>query len=285
MGGLAWAARRPDYQTHNSTNVRWCLIAIDALRGEFEAASKLFREHQARQEATGQSTLEAHAAHPGLLLLRRGDWEQAQRLLEDGLQWAVGGQNRLFAVLMAQRLGGLSLELEEFGPAEEKLLWAVDICRKGGSVIHELNILPVLCELYLRTGQLEKAQQHLAEAQAIVPKFEGFGGLPGDVYLAEGMVRAAEGRWQEAESAFQRAVSTYQEYSLPWDEAKVYYEWACALLASPSPLPSPSGRGLGEGRVRAKELLNKALALWEPMGAAPYAERCQKKLAELGLSP
>jgi len=105
-----------------------------------------------------------------------------------------------------------------------------------------------------------------------VPKFEGFGGLPGDVYLAEGMVRAAENRWEEAEVAFQRAVNTYQEYSLPWDEAKVYYEWACALM----------GKEGQESKERARALLSQALALWEPMGALPYAERCRKKLAELG---
>src|SRR5262249_55141830 len=56
-------------------------------------------------------------------------------------------------------------------------------------------------------------------------------------------------------------------YALPWDEAKVYYEWGCALAATD-----------GE---RAREMLGEALALWEPMGAAPYAERCRQRLAEL----
>ena len=35
-------------------------------------------------------------------------------------------------------------------------------------------------------------------------------------------------------------------------------------------------------RLRARDLLARALSLWEPMGAAPYGERCRQKHAELG---
>lgn len=35
-------------------------------------------------------------------------------------------------------------------------------------------------------------------------------------------------------------------------------------------------------RLLAQGLLGRALAIWEPMGAAPYVEKCRQKLAELG---
>ena len=90
--------------------------------------------------------------------------------------------------------------------------------------------------------------------------------LNGDLWLAEAMVAADLGRSEEMESAFREAVQVYQEFTLPWDEAKAYYEWAVAL--------KKDGQD-GSQANRAEDLLRRALSLWEPMGAIPYSEQCR----------
>ena len=87
--------------------------------------------------------------------------------------------------------------------------------------------------------------------------------------MAEGLVSSALGRWNAAEIAFQRAVEVYQEYNLPWDEARGCYEWAIALIGE-------GHKGSRTGRPQA--LLERALSLWQPMGASPYAEQCRARL-------
>ena len=87
--------------------------------------------------------------------------------------------------------------------------------------------------------------------------------------MADGMVSAASERWEEADALFQKSVQAYQEYALPWDEARVYYEWAIILMGE---------RHDGPHANRAEDLLTKALSIWEPMGASRYAQQCRTRL-------
>jgi ATP/maltotriose-dependent transcriptional regulator MalT len=89
---------------------------------------------------------------------------------------------------------------------------------------------------------------------------------------ARGRVEAARGRPDRAEAAFARAVDAARRVPLPFEQAK-------AELAAGGFL-----RRAGQRR-RAAELLTAALATFERLGAAPYAERCRVELAGSGLQP
>ena len=127
----------------------------------------------------------------------------------------------------------------------------------------------------LPTGQVEQARAHLATAHEILARSEDWGGLPVGVALAEGLIRSTEGRWSEAEAAFRRAIDVNQQHELRWDEARVYDEWASALLKQDS-------QRIDKQRwQRARELLARALALWEPMGARPWVAKAHHASAAL----
>ena len=270
--GREWGARKPDYRSiYSLIHVRSAEIAACALQGDLEKGNALLGEFQRTLETLGQPPFGPMPSDPGLLLLRRGDWSKALSLLQNGFLWATASKMQLKAALTARVLGEVCFELGHYSRSEELLLQALDITRSGRSVTTLPSLLACLCELYLHSGELQKAQAYLAEAQAMLAKSQDWHGLPGDLYLAEGMARAAEGRWAEADAAFREAVEVDQRYELCWDEAKVYYEWACTLLS----------KGDEGARECALELLNQAIALWDPMGALPYAERCRVKLAEV----
>jgi predicted ATPase/DNA-binding CsgD family transcriptional regulator len=273
--GLDWAARPPDFGTHHSASfIPAALVGIHALMGNFVEAERILRELRERLEADGQPT---HSAVPYTIapfFLLKGEWERAERFMTEALDWASRvGMGESFGHL-SEQLGTLYLEMGAPDHAEPHLSRAVARATAGVDNAQRVNILPKLAMLYLRTGRPDEAEQSLGAAREILGRATKWGGLPAEVDLAEGLVRAAAGRWPEAEEAFARAIATDQRFSLPWDEAKVYYEWSCSLLDAGGP----------KRREQARELLGRALALWEPMGAAPYAERCRQRLAEHGLT-
>lgn len=67
-----------------------------------------------------------------------------------------------------------------------------------------------------------------------------------------------------------------QQHDLRWDEAKVSFEWAAALIGR-----DPAALDF-QKRLMAQGLLGRAIAIWEPLGAMPDVERCRQKLSELG---
>ncbi len=272
--GQAWAAREPDYRTFFCLlEVPSHLVALSALQGDFGAGARVLDDMQKALEALGQPGFGFWPCEPGLFRLYRGEWEEARRLLHAGLDWARQSHDHRVAAPAAQLLGRVYAELAEYPLAEEHLQWALDLFRRATDVLGELSLLPHLCQVSLCTGQRAKAGEYLAQAQRILARPPDWAGLRADVFLAEALVEAADDRWDAAEVAFGRAAAVCQQYGLPWDEARVYYEWGKALLR---------GEAGFVQREQAAGLLRRALALWEPMGAAPYAERCRALVAPAG---
>ena len=106
------------------------------------------------------------------------------------------------------------MDMGEPESAEEMLRDQWEYCRESGAITFELNLLPPLCESYVRLGRIEEARVCLSRAQKILSKSEDWKGLAAGGALAEGLLAAAEKRWADAESAFQRAVETHQRYGL-----------------------------------------------------------------------
>ena len=89
----------------------------------------------------------------------------------------------------------------------------------------ELNLLPNLCELHVRTGLLEQAQQDLKRADDILACPQPWRGLATSVHLAEGLLASANQTWSQAEKAFSNAQEVERTYGFPYGEARVLFEW------------------------------------------------------------
>lgn len=280
---LAWAARRPDYGSRSArTSLLSSLIVAHTLHGELEAGARAVAELQASLKALNLPYEGRHAAHEGFLLLRKGEWDVARRLLEDVWEEGQRSHHYRLATTVAHWLAESYREVGDYRPAEARVCWALERCENGQANPTRVALLCCACDLYASMGRLPLAEAALEEALAILTCGEDWGGLAGDIHRSEGVVRAAQGRWVEAERAFQRAIDVNQQQALLWDEANVYYAWAQALMAS---MPTVTqAKEDNEGivrRHRARQPLARAMRLWEAIGAGPYAERCRRELAVL----
>ncbi len=127
----------------------------------------------------------------------------------------------------------------------------------------ELNLLPPLCESYLRLGRLEDARKCLERALEILAIPEDWKGLTAGIALAEGLLAAVEGRWEDAEAAFHRSSEINQQHGLLYARARCLYHWAVMHLDGASRgLSTASGRAeTRESRQRGLELLDQSLTL------------------------
>ncbi len=243
------------------------LTLIYALCGEVSKANEASqKEKKIESKSLGGCYFE-DAAGIGFHYLRQGEWDMAREYLE----WAIPvHQNRNnFAALgaCAFTLGNLEMEQKNFAKAEKFLLESLDICRKGGNVIFELWILPVLCELYLKMRQPEKAAGYVDRGFELLKPDQNWYGLPTPIYMAKGMLATQKQDWKTATEFFEKAIHLNRQYQLPWDEAKAFYELGMMFL----------GRERAGDRESAREKFDCSLEIFERIGAKKDVEKVLSK--------
>jgi tetratricopeptide (TPR) repeat protein len=199
--------------------------------------------------------------------LRLGEWDRAREYLE----WALGihqDRNNVAAISDCSfTLGSLELEQKNYTEAKKLLLRSMDICRKGGNVIFELWVLPVLCELHLKMGQPDKAAGYVDRGFELLKPDQNWFGLPALMYMAKGMLATEKQDWKTATEFFEKGVQLNRKYQLLWDEAKTCYELGMMFLA----------RNLTEDQESARQKFDCALEIFERIGAKKDIEKVLKR--------
>ena len=200
------------------------LTLIYALCGEVSKANEVCQEEKKLESKSLGGCYFEGTAGIGFHYLRQGEWDMAREYLE----WAIPvHQNRNNVAALgayAFTLGTLEMEQKNYPKAEKLLLKSLDICRKGGNVIFELWVLPVLCELYLKMGQPEKAAGYVDRGFELLKPDQNWYGLPAPIYMAKGMLATQKQDGKTATEFFEKAIHLNRQYQLPWDEAKTFYE-------------------------------------------------------------
>jgi tetratricopeptide (TPR) repeat protein len=253
------------------------LALIYTLSGEVAKAEESCQAIQAIQEKYSLAETDAicpfeDVAGIGFHYLRQGEWDKARDYLEGAIA-VHKDRNDLAAVdACSFVLGSLSLEEGDFPKAEELLLKSLGICRNGGNVLFELWVLPVLAELYLKTGQPDKAAEYVDRGSQLLKPDQNWYGLPAPMYLAKGMLATARKDWDTATDSFDKAIEINRQYQLPWDEARTLYERGLMYLA----------RGGQADRDKAHEDLDEALVIFQKVGARKDVEKVLRKKEMLG---
>jgi tetratricopeptide (TPR) repeat protein len=248
------------------------LTLIYALAGEVARAEEACEAEKKIESKTLMSCFFEDAAGIGFYYLRQGEWDRAR----DYLEWAIPihkERNNVAALGACYfTLGSLNLEQNNVAEAESFLLKSVEICRRGGNVIFELWVLPVLSELNLKIGRLEKAKEYIAKAFVLLHRDQNWYGLPAHLYLVQAMLAKEQQDWEKAGTFFEKALHLNRQYTLLWDEAKTHFEWGRMYLA----------RGRDQDMQSAKGKFADAIEIFQRLGAQKYLEHvlAEKKLLE-----
>lgn len=211
------------------------LMMIYALSGEESKGNRVCTKEFEIERKTLMSCFFEDAACIGFYYLRHGEWEQAEKYLN----WAMDvhkERNNVAAIgACCFVYGSLRLSQKKYPEAEKHLLMSLEICRNGGNVIFELWILPIICELYIKSGKINKAEVYLKRGFDLIKPDRNWFGLPSALYLAKAMFDNESQNWSASIQSFEKAIELNQQYELSWDEANVNFEMASTLLTTGQP--------------------------------------------------
>lgn len=243
------------------------LTLIYTLSGEISKAEEACQAEKRIEKKTLMSCFFEDAACIGFYYMRQGKWDQATEYLE----WAIPThteRNNISAIGACYfTLGCLSLEKKKYSDAEKLLLESLGICRKGGNVLFELWVLPVICELYLKIGELEKMTEYVERGFELLKPDQNWYGLPAPIYLSKATLKTKLQDWETATGFFEKAIHLNRKYELPWDEAKTNYEWGKMFM----------GRDRASDRESAFEKFDRALEIYERIKAKKDIEKVLNK--------
>ncbi|MGH2455592.1 MAG: LuxR C-terminal-related transcriptional regulator, partial [Candidatus Limnocylindria bacterium] len=269
-------------------------------RGEFDRAEALLADaRRISQEHADEGVLMRLDQFEADLAMRRGRWDDAERLLEEVLLDAVGYWRIrtlvLRAILRAHKgdaraiqdadeirasplaatdplmsaaadfaAGLIDRAAGRIGEAADRVARLVETNALAGSRSAEFAVtIPVVVAILVEAGRLDEAQtlgQQLAgRTNQLAPWSEAAAAL------CLGLVAHAAGRLEEAQAQLAQAQAEFTRLGAPWELAQT-------LLAHGSLL-----RRLGQRR-NAGDLLDRAIAIFDRLGAAPYAARAREEL-------
>jgi tetratricopeptide (TPR) repeat protein len=200
----------------------------------------------------------------GDLLLRQGDWDAAERYLEEALTLARQS-NELQGMSMIHRLLAEKDLLE--GHPEAALRHHERMPEVPGNQVWVLLELPIVARAHLESGNVDRAAQLIETLLQRVRGQKARLALT-DALLVQGLILSTQQRWKEAEGALTEATSLARSMPYPLGEASALYEWGRMNAAR------------GEPQL-AREHLEAALAIFQRLSARPYAERTELALREL----
>ena len=260
------AAARGDEDTR--CQALWYLSTIEWLAGRWQ---------RALEHATTALELSEQVLHYGALQGRfkalveadLGLVEQARASAEQGLAFAQAASNEVFVIISLGVLGRIELALGNLEAAAAYLRELPARLLAGGLNDPTLPVWADAIETMIALGELQLARGYLE-------KYELHGrrlGSPWTLAAAarcRGLLAAAEGDLATAFTAFERALVELEEHPYPFERART-------LLSL----------GLVQRKAKqkrtARDTLERALAIFEELGARLWAEKARGELARVGL--
>ena len=236
----------------------WPLAERHAADG-FECAEQLAREQDM------SALLYARA----LLHASLGRVEEARVAAQRGIALSESCGDEVFLQQNLTALGFLELSVGDAAAADRILRPLV--ARLAASGWREPNIygeLPNAIEALVELGELVEARRLLADLQDRVSRIESPWG-EASAGRCEGLILAAEGELVAALAAYARALAVHERLPQPFDLGRT-------LLA----------RGIAERRAKrrraSRETLDRAIAIFEELGATLWAGKARAELERVG---
>ncbi|MBI3965747.1 MAG: AAA family ATPase [Chloroflexi bacterium] len=202
-----------------------------------------------------------------------GDLDPADRRFSQAQFASETGGYQAFIVESAAHRARFLLARSAVAEAEVVLNRGYTLARARKSVVQELNLAPLLCELHVMAKCPSTAEPYLERAREILAQPQRWSGLAAAVQRAEGVLATAKQDWVEAEHAFAQALETERAHGFRYNVAHILGPWAELYLQRDEP---------GD-RERGLEKLDQALAIFEQCAAMKDIEKVLARRTEVAV--
>ena len=269
---------------------------FEAARAALDEALEIYRSHRRRTGAV-HASLPSALGNRAIVARRTGDFDTAQRLLEEQLE-LLSEAPKIRRASAWNNLGSVHYDRGDMQAARAAYRRSIELRRGGDDAAALARSLGNLANLEFMGGDLDGARDLYLEAlelyrsrddgpigPQLVVLLRNIADLhmaAGDFdearsFLDEAVEKAASYGEQHASAALLVAIAELALYEERWEEARESAEWAAGLAAEQ-----------GDQRTRMLAELTVALALLErgdPEVALGVARMARERATELGLRP
>jgi len=242
---------------------------VEVAMGKLEAALVRAVDGQEAAGQSGQNTLAAyHLALEGLVEAQRGRIERARAAAMSALELVPETGGRAAELVASRALGHLELSVGAPDAALAQLEPSVEFVRQEGiaepsATPFVVDAVEALVELARREDAVELLDWYEGNARRL-----GRASALANCLRCRGLLAAQAGELEDALEAYREALDWHAKVELPLDRGRT-------LLA----LGATQRRA--KRRREARETLEEALAIFERIGAALWAERARAELRRI----
>lgn len=245
------------------------LAQADCLAGEFDAARRYAEEGYELAEQAGQRSLEVYLlAVRALVDAHAGRADAARAAAEPALELATPMSARPAQMFATAALGLLELSLDRPAAAVERLRPLLGFAQEQEIEDPCLTRFVVdLVEALIEIAQIDEAASLLDWYEGNALRL-GRRGAIAQSLRCRGLLAAASGDLHGSQAAFERALAEHELSPLPFDQARTLLAYGGAKRRAKQKAP-------------ARQMLERAVAEFQQLGASLYAERARGELSRI----
>ena len=260
----------------NLYGMGWINVALAsgyAYMGEIQKAMSMFEEILALFKRTKYTThFSAPAIGIGMCYQFLGEWEKSRQYLMEAYNMARKVGEYQESAEAGYRLGELFMEMEDYVEAEKYLNESNGALQDAGDTDTQAALaLPALSKLYLKKGEIQKAEELIEKIYEYAAKTKSML-VMSQVEMLKAMLLREQKNWEQSIQHFEKSVQGYKSL----DAQKWYVEPFADLLCE---YGSTYLKRNEEGdQEKGFSLLNQALDIYQDIGTIKRVETIRSRI-------
>jgi len=188
-------------------------------KGQFNQAQKLLEKSLLLLRPFDEPALLTDALiFLGVICHLNGDVERSQRFIDEGLVCARASKDEWFTAYAVHNQGYIASLTGRYAEGYKRMMAGIALWRKIGDP-HSISLgLNFLTPTLIKLGRFEEAENHIQESLSLSKLSRNRWGT-GTAYRYLGLIKLAQGKYQEAQDLLHRSLEFFSGYTEGWDIA------------------------------------------------------------------